>query len=260
MTWAGRRKLIINLLLIFLVVLPMGYLLYYKVKPVPDCFDRRKNGGETGIDCGGKCALYCPYERKDVVVVFARAQKVADGLYNAVALIENKNTDAFAPSVTYKFKLYDEHNIPVAIRNGQTYINPNTRQAIFEGGINVGKHEVGRVVVEFVKPVTWLYTDLGSYVMPITVSEPNYRFLNNKPMLNYNLENTGYEKIPAGNSTIIVYDNENNAVAFSNTIMDEMSSFGKQIIVYSWPNTFGAGPFRFELYNQIDLTKYKPKK
>lgn len=257
MTWAGKRKLIVNLLLIFLVVLPMGYLLYTKVKPVPDCFDRRKNGNEVGIDCGGSCQLYCPYEKKDLVVVFSRAQKITDGLYNVVALVENKNTDAFSPIIQYKFKLYDEHNIPIAIRDGQTYINPNTRQVVFEGGVNVGRHEVGRVVFEFTKPIVWLHTDLGSYVLPINSGEPNYRFLNEKPMLNYVLENTGYETIPSGNSTVVVYDTDNNAIAFSNTIMDQMKSFEKQQIVFSWPKTFGPGPFRFELYNQVDLGKYK---
>lgn len=259
MTWAGKRKLIINLLIIFLVFLPLVYLIYSKVKPVPDCFDRRKNGDEVGIDCGGKCQLYCPYQKKDVVVIFARPQRVADGLYNAVALIENKNTDAFAPMVKYRFKLYDEYNIPIATRDGTTYINPNTRQAIFEGGINVGRHEVGRVVVEFTKPITWLSTDLGSYVLPLTISEPNYRVLNEKPMLNYTLENSGYDNIPQGNSVVLVYDKDNNAVAFSSTIMDKMSPGSKQVIVFSWPGSFGAGPFRFELYNQVDLTKYQDK-
>jgi hypothetical protein len=237
----------------------MGYFLYTKVKPVPNCFDRRKNGDEAGIDCGGKCQLYCPYQKKDVVVIFARPQKVADGLYNVVALVENKNVDAFSPIVQYKFKLYDEHNIPVATREGSTYINPNTRQVIFEGGINVGKHEVGRVVIEFPKSTTWLHTDLGSYVLPLSVSEPNYRVLNDKPMLNYTLENTGYDNIPQGNSVVLVYDKDNNAVAFSSTVMDKMPPSNKQVVVFSWPRVLGVGPFRFELYNQVDLTKYQNK-
>lgn len=261
MEWATRRKFIINALIVIFVFLPLGYVIYSKIKASPDCFDRRKNGLETGIDCGGKCQLYCPYEKKDIVVIFARGQKVADGLYNVVALIENKNTDAFSPMMAYRFKLYDEHNIPVAIRDGYTYINPNTRQAIFEGGVNVGKHEVGRVVFEYTKPITWLHTNLGSYVLPLATGEPNYRVLNNKPMLNYVLENKNYDTIPAGTSTVIIYDKENNAVAFSNTIMDQMESFGKQIVVFSWPQVFGPGPFRFELYNQVNLTKFsEPQK
>ncbi|OGI72245.1 hypothetical protein A3J61_02035 [Candidatus Nomurabacteria bacterium RIFCSPHIGHO2_02_FULL_38_15] len=251
--------MIIGLLLIFLVVLPLVYFAFTKIKPMPNCFDRRKNGNEVGIDCGGACVLQCPYTKKDVVVIFARAQKVADGLYNAIALVENKNTDAFAQSVSYTFKLYDEHNIPVAIRNGQTYINPNTRQVIFKGGINVGKHEVGRVVVEFTKPITWFSTSLGSYVLPLAVSESNYRVINDKPMLNYTLENTGYDTIPAGNSVVVVYDSENNATAFSSTIMDSLKPFEKQIVVFSWPSIFKNGPFRFELYNQVNLAEFKNK-
>ena len=81
--------MIIGLLLIFLVVLPLVYFAFTKIKPMPNCFDRRKNGNEVGIDCGGACVLQCPYTKKDVVVIFARAQKVADGLYNAIALVEN---------------------------------------------------------------------------------------------------------------------------------------------------------------------------
>lgn len=260
MEWASKRKLTISSLIFIVVFVPLGFLVYSKIKSLPNCFDRRKNGSELGIDCGGKCDLYCPYQRKDIVVVFARPQKVADGLYNVLALVENKNIDALAPVMSYRFKLYDEHNIPIAVRDGQTHINPNTRQAIFEGGVNVGKHSVGRVVFEFTKPVTWLRTDLGSYVLPVNTSEPDYKVSNGKPMLNYVLENTKYDPVSKGVSTVIVYDNENNAVAFSNTIMDKMESFGKQTIVFSWPNTFGLGPFRFELYNQINLSEYNKTK
>lgn len=254
MTWAGRRRLIINLLILFLVVLPVGYFLFVKIKPVPTCFDRRKNGFEDGIDCGGKCDLFCPYTRRDPVVIFARAQKVVDGLYNVVALVENKNIDAMAPMVKYRFKLYDEHNIPIATREGFTYINPNNRQVIFEGAVSVGRHNVGRVVIEFDKPITWYYTEQGLYVLPFSISQPNYRVLNDKPMLNYTLQNVGYKSLSAGNSIVIAYDEDNNAVGFSSTILDPLAPGDKQTIVFSWPSVFGQN-LRFELYNQIDLTK-----
>lgn len=259
MTWAARRKTFIVFLIIIFIVLPILYLGYIKIKPEASCFDRRRNGTETGIDCGGACQLYCPYERKDIVVIFSRAQKVVDGLYNVIALIENKNTDALAPYVKYKFKIYDERNIPVAVREGYTYINPNTRQAIFEGGVNTGRHNVGRVVFEFEQPITWLRTDLGSYVLPISVSEPDYKVFEGKPALNFVLQNTSFDEIPKGNSIVIAYDNKNNAVGFSSTILDKLPGSERQVVVFSWPYVFSKDNLRFELYNQVDLSRYNNK-
>lgn len=253
MTWSGRRKLIINLLLIFLVFLPLTYFLYTKIVPKPTCFDGRKNGLETGVDCGGACQLYCPYERKDPVIVFARAQKIVDGFYNVIALIENKNVDAMAPIVSYKFKLYDEKNVPIATREGTTFINPNTEQAIFEPAINVGQHGVARVVFEFTNQVSWFKTDLGSYVLPVTTSQPNYKIINDKPTLSYVLENKTYTSVKGGQAIVVAYDKDNNAVGFSGTVLDPFLPSSQQTIVFSWPTIFGQN-LRFQLFKQVNLT------
>lgn len=259
MTWAGKRKTLISSFLIVFVVFPILYFAFIKIKPTPTCTDRRKNGTETGIDCGGSCQLFCPYERKDIVVIFSRAQKIVDGLYNVVALVENKNVDALSPYVRYKFKLYDDHNIPIAVREGYTYINPNIRQAIFESGIDVGRHNVGRVVFEIEKPITWLRTDMGSYVLPLSISEPDYKISDEKPILNYLLQNNSFEKIPKGTAVVIAYDTNNNAIGFSKTIIDELKPSEKQIIVFSWPYVFSKDNLRFELYPQVDLSQYNNK-
>lgn len=255
MTWSGKRKILIILILVAFLIIPAFYFLYINLKPESNCFDRRRNGDETGIDCGGSCQLYCPYEKRDTVVIFSRAQKITDGLYNTVALIENKNTDALSPFVSYKFKLYDEFNIPIAVREGSTYINPNTRQAVFEGAINTGSRDVARVVFEFQKPITWLKTDLGSFVLPIDVGIPDYKVFEDKPSLNFVLQNDSFDIIPKGQSVVIAYDKENNAVGFSSTILDEMGPNDRQVVVFSWPYVFSQDSLRFELYNQINLSK-----
>lgn len=254
MTWAGKRKIFIILILFVFIVLPIFYFLYINLKPETNCFDKRKNGNESGIDCGGECQLYCPYERRDIVVILSRAQKITDGLYNTVALVENKNTDALSPLISYKFKLYDEFNIPIAVREGYTYINPNTRQAIFEGAINTGSRDVARVVFEFQKPITWLRTDKGSFVLPIDVGIPDYKIFEDKPSLSFVLQNNSFNSIPKGQSIVIAYDKENNAVGFSSTILDEMEPNGRQVVVFSWPYVFSQDSLRFELYNQINLS------
>lgn len=255
MTWSGRRKFLISFFIVVFVVLPFLYVVYINIKPESNCFDRRKNGDENGIDCGGSCQLYCPYERRDIVVVFSRAQKITDGLYNVVALVENKNTDALSPIIKYKFKLYDEFNIPIAVRDGYTYINPNTRQAIFEGAVNTGSRDVARVVFEFEKPITWLKTDMGSFVLPISVGSPDYEVFDDKPSVRFVLQNTSFESTPKGNSVVIAYDKDNNAVGFSSTILDEMEPNSRQVVVFSWPYIFSQDVLRFELYNQVDIGK-----
>jgi len=49
-----RKQLIIAFIFLGILIV-LGGGIYLAVKPNPTCFDNKKNGGETGIDCGGSC-------------------------------------------------------------------------------------------------------------------------------------------------------------------------------------------------------------
>lgn len=49
-----RKQIIIGLIFLSIILAISGGI-YLAVKPNPTCFDNKKNGNETGVDCGGSC-------------------------------------------------------------------------------------------------------------------------------------------------------------------------------------------------------------
>src|SRR3989344_2789665 len=137
-SWSTRRKsiYIIGILLCFLfaLLLPILFVTY----KAPSCTDGLKNQGELGVDCGGPCTLLCKANALDIVVHWQRAFKVKNGVYNALAYIENPNLDSGVGKIFYRFKLYDSDNILIYERQGETFIPPKKIFGIFESNIMTG--------------------------------------------------------------------------------------------------------------------------
>src|ERR1700722_5783343 len=72
----------------------------------PSCFDGKQNGGETGIDCGGPCALLCASQAYAPIVLWARAFPTSQQRHPAGVYVENNNAGAGARQVHYSFQLF----------------------------------------------------------------------------------------------------------------------------------------------------------
>src|SRR3989344_7966424 len=92
--WSIRRKRIILSIIVLAIVVFVGapiFLLFYRA---PTCFDGKWNGDETGIDCGRSCQLLCTAESLPLLLKGdPRVFKIADNIFEIVALIENPNTN-----------------------------------------------------------------------------------------------------------------------------------------------------------------------
>src|SRR3989304_2614562 len=109
LSWRQKRKTLISSTLTILVVVFLAILIVPRLQPAPSCFDGKQNGDESGVDCGGSCALFCPNEVREPAVRFARVFPVTGNFYNALALVENQNPEAGLRSAAYEFKFYDPH-------------------------------------------------------------------------------------------------------------------------------------------------------
>ena len=120
MSWASKRKLtyasVAILAVLFLVAVP-AFLIFYKT---PTCFDNKKNGGELGVDCGGKCSRLCQSAFLPPKISWgdAKIEKIAGGFYNASSYIINPNINGGAVDVPYKMSLYDAQGIFIVDRVG----------------------------------------------------------------------------------------------------------------------------------------------
>src|SRR5262245_56248218 len=124
MSWAMRRRVLYVIGVVIFFAVLIGVPVAIALHKAPTCFDGVQNQGETSIDLGGPCTLLDPSAITPTAVMWARAFKLRDGMYDAVAYIQNPNSAAGVGSVKYHMALYDSENVLVAERFGDTPIMP----------------------------------------------------------------------------------------------------------------------------------------
>lgn len=249
--WASSRKSAYTIsAIIFFILIAVGvyFSRYYKA---PTCTDGIQNQKEEGVDCGGTCTVVCEASTASPIVLWSRAFPSSHGVYNAVAYIENPNSDVGVKSVTYRFKLYDENNVLVAERLGKAFVVPNERFAIFEPRISTGERVPKRAFFEFVKFSEW--TKLDKEMPKILVRNEIISNPDTLPRVTATLQNGTLVEISDINVVGIVYDKDDNAMAVSATHVDRLSADSSFDIAFTWDVPFPSESSRVEVIPRVDL-------
>ena len=236
LSWTVKRQLF-YFSIIVAIFLSIGVFAWLKIT-APTCSDGRQNQKEEGVDCGGPCAKECVVNVKDLYVLWAKPLKVKDGAYDAVAMVENNNLNFSAPVARYQFKFYDDKNILVATRDGQTFITPGPKFAVFEPGIDTKFRIPVRAVLEFEKDLKWQkYKDLP---LSVVVASKDYTD-SPRPFLKAVLSNRSAESAVGVYAVGLVYDKEGNAIASGATNLNKIDGGKSEEIFFTWPQSFGEG-------------------
>ncbi|MFM2357774.1 MAG: hypothetical protein RJA61_511 [Candidatus Parcubacteria bacterium] len=237
LSWSTRRKIIylsIVLGTLFTIVLSIFLVWYYEP---PTCFDRKENSDETGVDCGGSCALICASEALDPLVLWQRIFRVSDGVYSAVAYIQNPNATSFVSRGEYSFTVFDEKGKVLILKQGSVRILPNKKFAVFEGNL-VLSAPPSRVVFEFKKPLVW--QKQIAVVPEISVKNARLSRAESSPRIDAVLENKSLADIRNVEAVVIVSDENGNALGASKTFIDRIAKDSESSIVFTWPEAFEA--------------------
>ncbi len=233
--WSTRRKLVYICIAIIVLLIMVTVPTIFLLNKQPSCFDKEKNGDEAGVDCGGSCQFLCSFEAVNPTVIWSRAFKVTDGIYTAVAYVENQNinSETWAP---YNFKLYDSTNNLIGEREGKTYIQKNKVVAVFEPNINTGGRVPARVSFEFPNELKW---NRNNETTPnLLVTQKILSGENTKPRIDATVQNTSLETAENVELVAIVYDNKENAIAASRTFIDSLPKDELSHIAFTWPQPF----------------------
>ncbi len=252
MSWASRRQfkyLSVFLLIVGLIIFAFIYPLIFKE---PTCADKKQNGNETGIDCGGSCLKVCQTQALSPTILWSRAFPVTDSFYNLVALVENPNKSAGLRSVNYEFRIYDTNNKLIGRRQGSTYLAPNKQMAIFESRFDSGETEIRSIVFEFVPPYDWIQTKLGLDLLPISADRITWGEDEMNPTLTARVKNESIYDIPSFEAIAIVYDLEKNAINASKTYKENLRSNGTSSVIFTWPNKLNRISVSEEVLLQIN--------
>lgn len=230
LSWSGRRQLLYYgvAALVLAAALVGGYQLFFTAAPL--CNDGVQNGTETGVDCGGGCALLCPSESRVPVVLWSRSFPAIDTQYTAVAYVHNANAGAGARLVEYSFQLFDENNSLVVERVGVADLPPTATIPIVETGIEVGDRTVARTLFAFSELPVWERPRAQLPVLQIT----NQSLTANGERLSATVVNDSLINAERVVVAAVLFDVEGVARAASKSVVS-VARQSSQALVFTWP-------------------------
>lgn len=235
MTWAERRKLTYVLLIIIIVGGTVFLAIRNAVNVEPTCYDKKRNGDEVGVDCGGSCAFYCPSELPPPKVLWTRVFKVTPSVAHAVAYIEHSSPSAAARFVQYQFKVYDDKNTLLAERTGSTFIGPMGKTAIVETLIPVGNVEPSLTRFSFVSDVPWEKIPQTFSSIVIKTDRNYLERYSGGTRLTATLENTSRYEFSKVDVVAMLYDRNGNVITSSKVLVPELEAESSKTIYFTWP-------------------------
>jgi Mg-chelatase subunit ChlD len=232
-SWAKKRQTIVIigfLVLAVLILSIVGYVFFYDA---PTCMDNRKNQNETGIDCGGLCARICEDDAERLTIDWVRLFKIREGVYSAVARLENPAPNSIAKDVPYTFSLKDRGGRVVATRSGSVFIPSRDTFVVFEGTI-ISDDDPESVTFAFDEEPAWERSD---YIEPdIVVVDKQLTDLETTPRLVATLQNPHLVDIKNITLDALIYDDQGNAVQVSETYIERIGAGATTKATFTWPN------------------------
>jgi len=252
-SWSTRRRTIILSALV-LILTAISFAIFWKYwYKAPTCFDNLKNGGETGLDCGGSCSLICSADvLKPIVRWDPRLFEILPELWSTLVYVENPNTTADAAYVPYTFTFYDENNKVLAERKGATILPKNKTVGIFEGPITIKEGtRLKRAVFELGNDIVWRKNEETNNSIDIIHS--SLLRLENAPRVEANVKNNGTEEIKNIELIIAIFDGSDNAIAASRTFIESLQKNEDTNIFFTWPEPFELGSKACEKFSDVVL-------
>ncbi len=260
MTWAARHQLYYVLIVFgFFAILALLISYPYLNKP-PTCTDKKQNGTETGVDCGGSCALSCNFEVDDIAVIWSRMFKVVDGRYNAVAYLENQNINTAISRIRYRFRFADENNVYIGKREGETSIPPAGKFAIFEPAVDMGNSIPVYVTFEFSEVPVWVKVPQEKIdQLKLSITDINLQNEDSAPHLSAKIRNNSLFIIPDVNIVTILYDDMGNAISASRTYLELLKGEEIADLNFTWPEPFLSKVVTQEIIPMYNIFNLKLK-
>jgi len=239
-----RRGLTAAIIIVILSGIGVG--IYYAfLHDAPSCSDRRQNQDEEGIDCGGVCTRICLASLAAPQVTFVRPVVSGPGRTDVIAYIENPNLSAKAEAAHYTIELYDANNAVVATKEGTVDLPP-LRTPLFVPNFFSGEQTTLRAFLT-IDSASLDWFDYEDTRVILTTRDVVVEHPDTLPRIKATLENPSTKSFKNVKVVITVFDEENNAIAASQTVVPQIRAEGEADVVFTWNAPFIGTPARQEI-------------
>jgi Mg-chelatase subunit ChlD len=229
--WAFWRRLQYGTGFGFVVFLLLFAVYTKYIYNAPTCFDGSQNGGEQGTDCGGNCTRICTFTVTQPKATWARSFRVHEGMYNAVAYIENTNRVAASPELSYTISLHDAQGL-IAERKGKTILPPDSVYPVFEARISTDDRTPTQTFITLDPVDMWVPASAGRN--QFTVTERTLRGADTSPRLDARIYNDSLTKAERTEVIATIFDAQGNALTASRTFIDDLAPRSEAQAVFTW--------------------------
>jgi hypothetical protein len=248
MEWSTRRKLLYIVAFAVFVSTFSIYSLRGIIFSEPTCFDKKHNGFEVGVDCGGTCSLKCTQEVIPLSVKWAQFVQISPVKYDLVAMVANKNIDNASHVLGYTFTVYNDKGAVVGEYSAST-------TAPLDGDFPVVQQNVS--LPENAKTVVLDLHDTAHFAVPGKPARSP--FLNPDNLFEYtdiprvysqlvNTTQRSFADIPV---VVLLYDETDTVYAINKTIIPRLSPEESKKISFTWPSNGMRAPTKIRLYPLI---------
>ncbi len=235
-SWRTKHQLGYFFLSILVLVLISIYPVYTIIHVEPTCTDGIQNQNETGIDCGGSCALICKEERMPLSVLWAEAFPTGNNVYDLGALVVNSNDDTGNPSLKYTFHIKGAQGNDIAAVDGKTYVNAREQFLVVSHGVKLP--EVPSKVELELEPFNWVRA--GQQVNTFTLKDKVLKNTASSPELDVTIHNDAFIPITNLDVVAVVSDITGQIRGISSTFIPEIQANSDKGATFTWPVALGA--------------------
>lgn len=260
--WRQTRKLIFITIIIFIILGFSSYLIYPYFNKPATCFDNKENGDEKGVDCGGSCKLVCTTNVIPLNVKTTKAVFISDGIYDLVALIENRNEDKNTQdgSIDYIFDIYDKSGSIIKTISGSTTIPLGQTFPIIIQNVPIvisGSNDITKVVFTIIDNKSWIEADSTYASIFFKVTNTDFKQnLNNISQLKISVKNLSrayFRNVPV---KVLLYDSNNNIIATNETLLKEISGASSKDLFFTWRIPLNIEDPKIEVYSVVTPYTY----
>lgn len=238
-SWSTKRRLLQGGVFVIVVSLLVGFVFWQILYKSPTCSDGKRNGDETGIDCGGSCKNLCTVDTLNPVVIWSKVFNISGDVYTAVAYIENPNTNSKNLKASYQFSIFDDAGKLIITKDGETSIPKGKKFAVFETGIVLKGSKPRTADFRFIKFGPWEKD--GSKEPDLDIKYGTLQSTSTNPKIIGTITNDTLQNISSLEMAVFVLDGNENVVAASNTFIDNLDKRTTQDFVFTWPKPFNLG-------------------